>query len=54
MLTCPRPPLQGVVKERNFKKFKSETVHSEAAARKLLENRGVGHYWDLAAAYTED
>jgi len=43
-----------VVKERHFRKFRSETVHSEAAARKLLEDRGVGHYWDLAAAYVTE
>lgn len=45
---------QGVVKEPHFKKFKSETVHSEAAAKALLEKRGVGHYWDLAAAHVEE
>ncbi|KAL4423323.1 hypothetical protein ABPG77_006118 [Micractinium sp. CCAP 211/92] len=56
----PKPPnycklvWQGVVKEPHFKKFKSETVHSEAAAKALLEKRGVGHYWDLAAAYVEE
>lgn len=45
---------QGVVKEPQFKKFRSETVHSEAAARKLLGDRGVGHYWELCAAYSTD
>jgi hypothetical protein len=46
--------LQGVVKERRFKKFTVETVKTEAAARKLLADRGVPHYWDLCAAFTPE
>ena len=29
-------------------------VRTEAAARKLLSDRGVGHYWDLCAAFTPE
>lgn len=43
---------QGVVKEPAFKgKFKSLDLPSEAAARRVLDERGVGHYWDTAAAF---
>lgn len=48
------PCLQGVVKEPHFRKFRAETVHSEAAAKKLLADRGVAHYWDLCSAYATD
>ncbi len=50
------PPLlpQGVVKERHFKKFTVETVRTEAAARKLLADKGVPHSWDLCAAFTPE
>lgn len=57
----PDPPFhcaplrpQGVVKERHFEKFSVETVRTEAAARKLLGDHGVGHYWDLCAAYAPE
>ena len=43
--------LQGVVKEPHFRKFRSETSATEAAARKFLSDAGVAHYWELAAAY---
>jgi hypothetical protein len=46
--------LQGVVKEPAFKKFKSESVSSEAAARKFLTDHDVAHYYDLCAAYHPD
>lgn len=45
---------QGVVAKPQFRKFKSETVHSEAAARKFLTDHRVEHYWDLCAAYQAD
>ncbi len=41
----------GVVRERAFQTFELEVVHSEAAGRKLLEARSLGHLWDLAAAH---
>ncbi|EFN55649.1 hypothetical protein CHLNCDRAFT_23069, partial [Chlorella variabilis] len=42
---------QGVVKERSFRKFKSDTFQTEAAARTFLSDHKVGHYWELCAAY---
>lgn len=44
---------QGTVLRRAFSNFRSETVRSRAAARQLLEDAGVAHYWDAAAAATE-
>ena len=43
--------MQGVVKEPHFFKFRSETVNTEAGARKLLADHGVEHYWDLCEAF---
>lgn len=54
---CPRAlctlrrAVQGVVKERSFRKFKSDTFQTEAAARTFLSDHKVGHYWELCAAY---
>jgi U4/U6 small nuclear ribonucleoprotein PRP3 len=46
---------QGVVKEGAFKgKFKTMDMPSGAAARRVLAERGVGHYWDLAEAVGQD
>lgn len=56
----PPPPhrrpitLQGVVKDPFFRKFRSENAASEAGARKLLTDRGVGHFWELCEAYATD
>lgn len=45
----------GVVKAPAFKgKFKTEEARTEATARRLLEEKGVGHYWDLAEAYVPE
>ncbi|GFR42882.1 hypothetical protein Agub_g3874 [Astrephomene gubernaculifera] len=44
---------QGTVLRRAFPNFRCETVRSTAAGRQLLEDAGVGHYWDAAAAATE-
>ncbi len=44
---------QGTVLRRAFSNFRSETVRSGAAARQLLEDAGVAHYWDAAAGATE-
>ena len=46
--------LQGVVKDRNFEKFSVETLRTEAAARKMLGDHGVAHYWDLCAAFAPE
>jgi U4/U6 small nuclear ribonucleoprotein PRP3 len=42
----------GIIKEPAFgrSKFKLEQVRNEDAARQILAERGVEHYWDLAAA----
>lgn len=39
---------EGSVQQAAFQKFSVEVCLSEKAARKLLADRGVGHYWDLA------
>ncbi|KAG2437008.1 hypothetical protein HYH02_011440 [Chlamydomonas schloesseri] len=44
---------QGTVLRRAFTGFRAETVRSAAAGRQLLEELGVGHYWDAAAGATE-
>lgn len=44
---------QGTVLRRAFVGFRTETVRSAAAGRQLLEELGVGHYWDAAAGATE-
>jgi U4/U6 small nuclear ribonucleoprotein PRP3 len=45
----------GVVKENGFKgRFRTEEVRSEIAARGIFSAKGVGHYWDLAAAYVSE
>jgi hypothetical protein len=46
--------LQGVVSSNAFKDFIKEEVSTQEAARKLLEDKGVAHYWDLAAAFDFD
>lgn len=46
--------LQGVVAEPAFKDFVKEEVASPEAARKLLLDRGVAHYWDAAANFDFD
>lgn len=45
---------QGVVKERHFQKFTSEAVRTEAAARKVLADHGVAHYYDLCVAFNPE
>ena len=42
------------MKDRHFQKFTVETVRTEAAARKLLADHGVPHYWDLCAAFNPE
>jgi U4/U6 small nuclear ribonucleoprotein PRP3 len=45
----------GVVKENAFRgRFRTEEVRSEIAGRGILSAKGVGHYWDLAAAYVAE
>lgn len=45
---------QGSVAKPNFDKFLIQQCRTEAAARKYLADAGVGHYWDLAANFSED
>lgn len=42
------------MKDPAFKEFLKEEVASPEAARKLLEDRGVGHYWDAASNFDFD
>lgn len=42
---------QGVVAQRAFHSFKSHAVAHPSAARALLEEAGVPHYWDAAANF---
>ncbi|CAM6115815.1 unnamed protein product [Calypogeia fissa] len=45
---------QGSVANPSFDKFLIQQCRTEAAARKYLADAGVGHYWDLAANFSED
>jgi hypothetical protein len=42
---------QGEVGSASFKDFSKEEVASPEAARKLLDELGVAHYWDAAANF---
>lgn len=45
----------GIVAQKAFKgKFKTEIVRSEQAGKRILQEHGVAHYWDLAAAYSPE
>ncbi len=48
------PVWTGDVKAAAFGRFQEHQVKSAAEARKLLEGRGVAHYWDLAVAAVAD
>lgn len=45
---------QGSVAKPSFNKFHVHECRTEAAARKVLFDAGVGHYWELAANFSED
>lgn len=45
---------EGVSKEPSFEKFVVEQCRTDAAAKKLLTERGVGHYWDIGTAASTD
>lgn len=38
---------QGVVKKATFKNFKMEEFRTEVLAHHYLENKNLGHYWDM-------
>ena len=41
---------EGVAKEASFEKFMVEQCRTDAAAKKLLSEKDVGHYWDIGTA----
>ncbi|XP_030931616.1 protein RDM16 isoform X2 [Quercus lobata] len=45
---------QGNVAKPNFNRFSVHECMTEAAARKIFADAGVGNYWDLAVNYTDD
>lgn len=45
---------QGIVGSNAFRDFTKEEVATPEAARKVLADRGVGHYWDAAANFDPD
>lgn len=45
---------QGSVAKPNFNRFFIHDCRTEAAARKVFFDAGVGHYWELAANFVDD
>ncbi|XP_022139033.1 protein RDM16 isoform X4 [Momordica charantia] len=45
---------QGSVAKSSFNKFFIQECMTEAAARKIFADAGVGHYWDLAVNFSDD
>lgn len=45
---------QGSVAKPSFNKFNFHQCRTEAAARKIFSDAGVGHYWDLAVNFSGD
>lgn len=45
---------QGNVAKPCFHRFSIHECRTEAAARKVFSDAGVGHYWDLAVNFRED
>ncbi|XP_074286723.1 protein RDM16 isoform X2 [Silene latifolia] len=45
---------QGSVARPSFSRFYVHDCTTEASARKVFNDAGVGHYWDLAANFVED
>lgn len=39
---------KGVVVKRSFSAFKFQTCNTARAARKVMDSKGVAHYWDMA------
>jgi U4/U6 small nuclear ribonucleoprotein PRP3 len=45
----------GMVKSPSFRgRFRTEEVMTEISGRRIFEERGVGHYWDIASSFTVD
>lgn len=38
---------QGLLPKRSFTGFKFQESQTEAAARKMMRAKGLGHYWDM-------
>jgi hypothetical protein len=45
---------EGAIARQSFKNFRFESFDSESAARKFLQDRGVGHYWDFVKNFDID
>ncbi|XP_068637721.1 protein RDM16 isoform X2 [Aristolochia californica] len=45
---------QGSVAKPSFNRFLVHQCRTEAAARKVFSDAGVGHYWDLAVNFSDD
>ncbi|KAI4339216.1 hypothetical protein MLD38_024178 [Melastoma candidum] len=45
---------QGSVAKQSFNRFTVHECITEAAARKVFSDAGVGHYWDLAVNFSDD
>lgn len=45
---------QGSIAKPSFHRFSVHECRTEAAARKVFSDAGVGHYWDLSVNFTED
>ncbi|KAL5986086.1 Protein rdm16 [Asimina triloba] len=45
---------QGCVAKPSFNRFLMHQCRTEAAARKVFSDAGVGHYWDLAVNYSDE
>ncbi|XP_039053985.1 protein RDM16-like [Hibiscus syriacus] len=45
---------QGSVAKSSFNRFSVHECITEAAARKVFSDAGVGHYWDLAVNFSEN
>ncbi|TYH00201.1 hypothetical protein ES288_A10G255400v1 [Gossypium darwinii] len=45
---------QGSVAKSSFSRFSVHECITEAAARKVFADAGVGHYWDLAVNFSDD
>ncbi|KAL3732149.1 hypothetical protein ACJRO7_028911 [Eucalyptus globulus] len=45
---------QGSIAKASFNRFTVHECITEAAARKVFSDAGVGHYWDLAVNFSDD
>eukprot|EP00933_Yihiella_yeosuensis_P047121 TRINITY_DN42806_c0_g1_i1.p1 TRINITY_DN42806_c0_g1~~TRINITY_DN42806_c0_g1_i1.p1 ORF type:complete len:565 (-),score=206.72 TRINITY_DN42806_c0_g1_i1:138-1832(-) len=44
---------EGIVKTKSFKQWKVTHARSEQEARKVLQDRGADHYWEMLARYRD-